>query len=58
MLEELYRDMQRLLQSGYLTYVLGGIFIAIWWLASKIVGLLRQTRGARIERPRRRLPLG
>ncbi|MBT6148782.1 MAG: hypothetical protein HN712_25165 [Gemmatimonadetes bacterium] len=58
MLEELYRDVQRLLQSGYLTYALGGIFIVIWWIASKIVGLVRQAHGARIERPRRRLPLG
>ncbi len=57
MLEELYRDAQRLLHSPYLTYALGGLFIVVWWIASRIVGLVRHARGVREERPRRRLPL-
>lgn len=58
MLEELYRNGQHLLQSRYLSYVIAGLFIVIWIIASRIVGLLRHARGSNLERPRRRLPLG
>ncbi|MBT4608435.1 MAG: hypothetical protein HOM68_07250 [Gemmatimonadetes bacterium] len=57
MFEDLYRDAQRLLQSQYLSYALAGIFIVIWLIASRIVGIVRHASGTREERPRRRLPL-
>ncbi len=57
MLEELYRDAQRLLHSPYLSYALAGLFIVLWWIASRIVGLVRQAGGVNDERPRRRVPL-
>lgn len=58
MLEDLYREAQQFLHSPYLTYALAGVFIVIWWIASRIVGALRRVRSAGTERPRRRLPLG
>lgn len=58
MLETLYRRLRYLLQSDALVYVLGGLFIAIWWAATRIVGLLRGGRAEDEPRPRRRLPLG
>ncbi|MBT4099738.1 MAG: hypothetical protein HOE86_18945, partial [Gemmatimonadetes bacterium] len=54
MFEDLYRDAQRLLQSQYLSYALAGIFIVIWLIASRIVGIVRHASGTREERPRRR----
>ena len=57
MLEELYREIQRWIQSPALVYVLGGLFIAIWWVVSAVVGVLRRGRSIDEPRPRRRLPL-
>lgn len=56
MLETLYRKLQLLVQSDAFVYVLAGLFIVIWWAATRIVGLLRGPAGDE-PRPRRRLPL-
>ena len=56
MLEDLYRQFSRWIQSDFFEYSLAALFVLIWWIASRVVGLFRGQAPAE-DRPRRRLPL-
>ena len=56
MLEDLYRQLFRWIQSDFFEYSLAALFVLIWWAASRVVGLFRPKADAE-PRPRRRLPL-
>ncbi len=56
MLEDLYRQLSRWIQSDAFEYSLAALFVLIWWTASRVVGLFRGKAAAE-PRPRRRLPL-
>ena len=57
MLDELSRQLSRWIQSDALVYILGGLFVVIWWAVSAALGVLRRGQDAPEPRPRRRLPL-
>lgn len=56
-LDDFYRQLQPLLQSRSLDYLLAGLFVVIWFVASRLVGAVRRRRDETEPRPRRRLPL-
>ncbi len=56
MIEDLYRQFSRWIQSDFFEYSLAALFVLIWWAASWVVGLIRGKPVAE-DRPRRRLPL-
>ena len=56
MIEDLYRQLSRWIQSDFFEYSLAALFVLIWWAASWVVGLIRGKAPAE-DRPRRRLPL-
>lgn len=56
MVEDLYRQLSRWIQSDFFEYSLAALFVLIWWAASWVVGLIRGKPVAE-PRPRRRLPL-
>ena len=56
MIEDLYRQLSRWIQSDFFEYSLAALFVLIWWVASWVVGFIRG-KPVSEDRPRRRLPL-
>ena len=56
MLEDIYRQLSRWIQSDFFEYSLAALFVLIWWAVSRVVDLFRGRTPAE-PRPRRRLPL-